>query len=109
MAAEGDPLLAVQCSRFMSTVAVCCQSHPVSVSAHFINRQTEVPEAVGTARVRRTRRLYLAQHTWLSFRHKALDVTRIVGVTGDPGADPEASAMGSGHLSCPPRLRGTLK
>lgn len=36
-------------------------------------------------------------------------MTGVIGVTGDPEADPEASVMGSEHLPRPPHLRGTLK
>lgn len=64
------------------------------------------------ARVRRTQRLYLVQHTRLPFLHRDSDVTGVIGVrgvTGNPGADPDISVMGSGHLCCPPRLRETLK
>lgn len=118
MVGKGDPFLVTRCcvhsqgSRFMATVPFCCQPYVISVSAHFINIWPEVPEAEAMARVRRTQRLYLVQHTRLPFLHRDSDVTGVIGVrgvTGDPGADPEISVMGSGHLCCPPRLRETLK
>jgi hypothetical protein len=69
-------------------LSLSAASPTLSLSQPILMMYRQVPEAAGTARLRRTRRLYLAQHAWLSFLHRDLDVTGDIGVTGDPGGRP---------------------